>query len=139
MPESFRRRDFGLKSLPVHVLEGLIFVSFSAHPPALDDAARALAEAAGAQGAFWPMHDLLLSDQARLEDPHLWDRARALGLDLERFDVDRRSELTIERITRNFRAGVRAGVVTTPTIFRWTAAGAERVDPAELTARSGGD
>ena len=50
MPKSFRREDFGLKSLPVQVLEGLIFVSFAAQPPALDDAARALAEAAGAHG-----------------------------------------------------------------------------------------
>jgi phenylpropionate dioxygenase-like ring-hydroxylating dioxygenase large terminal subunit len=50
MPDSFRREDFGLKSLPVRVLEGLIFVSFSPQPPALDDAARALAEAAGTHG-----------------------------------------------------------------------------------------
>jgi phenylpropionate dioxygenase-like ring-hydroxylating dioxygenase large terminal subunit len=50
MPESFRREDFGLKSLAVRVLEGLIFVSFSPQPPALDDAARALAEAAGTHG-----------------------------------------------------------------------------------------
>ena len=50
MPEGFRREDFGLKSLPVRVLEGLIFVSFAAQPPALDDAARALAEAAGTHG-----------------------------------------------------------------------------------------
>ncbi|MDQ6730270.1 MAG: DsbA family protein [Actinomycetota bacterium] len=101
-------------------------------------AAAAAVEAAGAQGAFWPMHDLLFADQARLEDPHLWDRARALGLDLERFDADRRSEATTERITRDFRAGVRGGVVTTPALFRWTAAGAQRIDPAELSARSGG-
>jgi len=50
MPEGFRREDFGLKSLPVRVLEGLIFVSFAAEPPALDDAARALAAAAGTHG-----------------------------------------------------------------------------------------
>ncbi len=50
MPSSFRRQDFGLKSLPVRVLEGLIFVSFSAQPPALDEAARALADAAGTHG-----------------------------------------------------------------------------------------
>jgi hypothetical protein len=36
------------------------------------------------------MHDLLFSDQGRLEDPHLWERARGLALDLERFDADRR-------------------------------------------------
>jgi phenylpropionate dioxygenase-like ring-hydroxylating dioxygenase large terminal subunit len=50
MPEGFRREDYGLKSLPVRVLEGLIFASFAAQPPALDDAALALAEAAGTHG-----------------------------------------------------------------------------------------
>jgi len=118
----------------------LVFRHFpvrSSHPRAW--AAAGAAEAAGAQGAFWAMHDLLLCDQARLEDPHLWNRARALGLDLERFDADRRSEATIERITRDFRAGVRAGVVTTPTIFRSSATGAERIDPAKLSVRRDGE
>ncbi len=50
MPESFRREDFGLKPLAVRILEGLIFVSFSTQPPALDDAAQALAKAAGTHG-----------------------------------------------------------------------------------------
>src|SRR5215469_5703918 len=60
----------------------------SSHPRAW--AAACAAEAAGAQGRFWEMHDLLFSDQGRLEDPHLWARARSLGLDLARFEADRR-------------------------------------------------
>jgi protein-disulfide isomerase len=87
----------------------------SSHPRAW--AAAQAAEAAARQGRFWEMHDALFADPARLEDPHLWDRARALGLDLERFDRDRRSEAVVARVTRDFRAGVRAGVVTTPTAF----------------------
>jgi protein-disulfide isomerase len=87
----------------------------SSHPRAWP-AAQA-AEAAALQGRFWEMHDALFADPARLEDPHLWDRARRLGLDLERFDEDRRSVEAIERVKRDFRAGVRAGVVTTPTAF----------------------
>ena len=63
------------------------------------------------------MHDLLFADQGRLEDPHLWERARALGLDLERFDADRRSDAVLARVRRDFESGVRAGVVTTPTVF----------------------
>ncbi|MGI8412526.1 MAG: DsbA family protein, partial [Solirubrobacteraceae bacterium] len=43
-------------------------------------------------------------------------RARDLGLDVERFDADRRSEVVAARITRDFRGGLRAGVVTTPTL-----------------------
>ena len=87
----------------------------SSHPRAW--AAACAAEAAGLQGRFWEMHDLLFGDQARLEDPHLWERARALGLDLERFERDRRSEGVEGRVRRDFQSGVRAGVVTTPTLF----------------------
>ena len=93
----------------------------SSHPRAF--AAACAAEAAGAQDAFWAMHDALFADQGRLEDPHLWARAERLGLDLERFEADRRSEAAAERVSGAFRSGVRAGVVSTPTLFiageRW--------------------
>jgi protein-disulfide isomerase len=75
------------------------------------------AEAAALQGAFWPMHDSLFADQGHLDPPHLWDRVRRLGLDLDRFEADRRSDAVAERVQRDFRSGVRAGVTTTPTLF----------------------
>ncbi len=87
----------------------------SSHPRA--QAAACAAEAASLQGAFWSFHDALFADQGRLEDPHLWARARALGLDLDRFDADRRSDAVAERVRTDFRGGVRAGVATTPTLF----------------------
>jgi protein-disulfide isomerase len=87
----------------------------SSHPRAWP--AACAAEAAGLQGQFWEMHDLLFADQACLEDPHLWQRAESLGLDIERFDRDRREEATRLRVRRDFESGVRAGVVTTPTVF----------------------
>jgi protein-disulfide isomerase len=87
----------------------------SSHPRA--QAAAQAAEAAAAQGAFWAMHDALFDDQGRLEDPHLWARAERLGLDLARFDADRRSDAVHERVRAQFHGGVRAGVVTTPTVF----------------------
>jgi protein-disulfide isomerase len=87
----------------------------SSHPRAWP--AACAAEAAGRQGRFWEMHDLLFADPARLEDPHLWERAQRLGLDLERFDADRRSESVRERVARDFHSGIRAGVVTTPSLF----------------------
>jgi protein-disulfide isomerase len=77
----------------------------------------AAAEAAGIQGRFWEMHDSLLEDQGHLDDPHLWARAERLGLDLERFEADRRSPEVGERIDADFRSGIRAGVATTPTQF----------------------
>jgi protein-disulfide isomerase len=88
----------------------------SKHPRAW--AAACAAEAAALQGRFAEMHAALYADQGRLEDPHLWARAERLGLDVDRFDADRRSESVIERIRRDFESGVRAGVVTTPTMFR---------------------
>jgi protein-disulfide isomerase len=87
----------------------------SSHPRAY--AAACAAEAAALQGRFWEMHDALFADQARLEDPHLWARAEALGLDVERFDADRRSDAVMAVVKGQFRSGVRAGVVTTPTAF----------------------
>jgi protein-disulfide isomerase len=75
------------------------------------------AEAAALQGAFWEMHDSLFGDQGRLDDPHLWERARRFGLDVDRFEADRRSDAVAARVERDFRAGVRAGIVTTPTLF----------------------
>ena len=104
----------------------------TSHPRARP--AACAAEAAGLQGRFWEMHDLLFDDQGRLEDPHLWERARRLELDLERFDSDRRSDAVRRRVARDFESGVRAGVITTPTVFTATAAHAGRVPEAVLTA-----
>ena len=50
MPDGFQRADMGLKSLPVQVAEGLIFVSFAAQPLDFEPAAEALARSAGVYG-----------------------------------------------------------------------------------------
>jgi protein-disulfide isomerase len=81
-------------------------------------ALHAAAEAADAQGAFWQMVDSLFADRGRVDDPHLWERAERFGLDLERFQADRASERIAERVQRDFRSGVRAGVTGTPAAFR---------------------
>ena len=111
------------------------FPVVSKHPRA-----RALAhalEAAGLQGRFWEMHGSLLGDQGRLDDPHLWERCDRLGLDVARFDADRRSDAVAERVERDFRSGVRAGVMTTPTLFVDGVAH-PGVPDAALLARLGG-
>jgi len=105
----------------------------SSHPRAW--AAACAAEAAAAQGRFWEMHDLLFADQGRLEDPHLWERARGLGLDLERFEHDRRSESVRARVRQDFESGVRAGVVTTPTVFADGRMYSGQIDVSQLAAR----
>jgi protein-disulfide isomerase len=110
----------------------------SSHPRAWP--AACAAEAAALQGRFWEMHDLLFADQGRLEDPHLWARARTLDLDLERFDADRRSPSVAARVRQDFEAGVRGGIVTTPTVIagerRYAGQVADQL-PAELSALTG--
>jgi protein-disulfide isomerase len=83
--------------------------------PALHGAA----EAAGLQReeAFWEMIASIYADQGHQDDPHLWARAEALGLRLERFEADRRSERVAARIRADFESGIRAGVTGTPSAF----------------------
>jgi protein-disulfide isomerase len=76
------------------------------------------AEAAAAQDAFWPFHDSLFADQGHIDDPHLWERCEALGLDVARFEADRRGAAVAERVARHLREGLRAGVTTTPALLR---------------------
>ncbi len=87
----------------------------SKHPrsPAL----HAAAEAAAAQNAFWEMADSLFAERGRVDDPHLWERAERMGLELERFQADRRSGWVAERVRRDFQSGIRAGVAGTPAAF----------------------
>ncbi len=87
----------------------------SKHPrsPAL----HAAAEAAGAQGAFFEMVDSLYAERGRVDDPHLWERIERLGLDLDRFERDRRAPETAARVRRDFETGIRAGVAGTPALF----------------------
>jgi protein-disulfide isomerase len=82
-------------------------------------ALHAAAEAASMQDpdAFWAFVDSIYADHGRQDDPHLWQRATALGLDLERFERDRRSAAVAARVGADFASGIRAGVTGTPTAF----------------------
>jgi protein-disulfide isomerase len=80
------------------------------------------AEAAGRQGKFWPMHDLLYKEQeawAKSTDVHsLFDSyAQKLGLDLSRFHSDMESKDVLEQVELDQRRGAVIGVKNTPTIF----------------------
>ncbi len=96
--------------------------------PSLHAAAEAVA--VQSEDAFWAMIDSIYADQGRQDDPHLWQRAEALGLDLERFERDRRSEEIHDRVQRDFRTGLRAGVVATPAAF----AGGSPIAAANIAA-----
>jgi len=99
--------------------------------PALHAAAEAAA--AQAEAAFWSMLDSIYADLGRQDDPHLWQRATSLGLDLERFESDRRSDRIAARVRRDFASGLRAGVVATPTAFMGGRAVAAANIAAELS------
>jgi len=75
------------------------------------------AEAAGAQGKFWEMHDRLYQRQFALEDSSLAEYAADLGLDVERFTQELTQGTHAPRVREDFRSGVSSGVNGTPTFF----------------------
>jgi protein-disulfide isomerase len=81
------------------------------------------AEAAGAQGKFWEMHDTLFTNQRALELSDLLTYADDLGLDRRRFTRDLQEHRFSPKVRRDFMEGVRSGVNGTPTTFmngeRW--------------------
>jgi protein-disulfide isomerase len=87
----------------------------TSHPHA-EQAAEA-AEAAAAQGRFWPMHDLLYENQRRLREPDLRGYAEQLGIDVERFEKELAEHVHAARVHEDFMSGVRSGVNGTPTFY----------------------
>ena len=85
------------------------------HPYA-EHAAEA-AEAAGAQGKFWEMHDLLFENQDALHDEALAQYAESLGLDAGRLLGEVLNGTHSARVREDFRSGARGGVNGTPTFF----------------------
>lgn len=80
------------------------------------------AEAAGKQGKFWEMHDLLFGrqgDWATAGDPRqvFEGYAGELGLDVQRFAADLGEAALDEKISAQRDGGVRLRVAGTPTFF----------------------
>ena len=75
------------------------------------------AEAAGAQGAFWPMHDLLIEHQDELDPKDLVGYAEQLGLNVKSFTEDLRSNRWNERVAADVESADVSGVAGTPSFF----------------------
>ncbi|MEA2705275.1 MAG: hypothetical protein QOH22_63 [Gemmatimonadaceae bacterium] len=86
-----------------------------AHPHAL--LAAQSAEAAGAQGKFWEMHDMIFEHQDALEPEDIVGYANALGLDIARFESELEGGTYVKKVRDDFRSGVKSGVNGTPTFF----------------------
>lgn len=85
------------------------------HPHAL--VAAEAAEAAGAQGRFWEMHDRLLEHQSQLDRAHLDRHAELLGLDTVRFAAEMNDEVYRQRVREHIAGGVASGVRGTPGLY----------------------
>jgi Na+/H+ antiporter NhaA len=74
-------------------------------------------EAAAEQGAFWPMHDLLMEHQNELDPKDLIRNAERLGLDVESFTEDLKGHRWSERVAADVESADISGVAGTPTFF----------------------
>ena len=85
-------------------------------------AAASAAEAAGMQGKFWEMHDLIYEHQKEWKTqfdvrPIFEGYAKQIGIDVERFNRDRASDTVAQRIFLDGKRGHSLGVQGTPTVF----------------------
>ena len=77
-----------------------------------------IAEAAGAQGKFWEMHDFLYGHQDLLgDDNSIFAYAKELGLNVQRLSQEVMNSIYLNRIKEDFNGGIRSGVNGTPTFY----------------------
>ncbi|HLY94310.1 MAG TPA: Na+/H+ antiporter NhaA [Gaiellaceae bacterium] len=75
------------------------------------------AEAAGDQGKFWEMRELLFQHQDALQAKDLVAYAEQLGLDVDRFGDDLREHRFASRVADDVESADLSGVAGTPTFF----------------------
>jgi len=85
------------------------------HPHAM--AAAEASECVGAQGRFWPMHDLLFENQLHLTEQHLRKYAERLRVDLARYTAEMDDHVYLQRVREHQQSGRDSGVRGTPTFF----------------------
>lgn len=85
------------------------------HPHAFS--AAVATEAAGLQGKFWEMHDVIFENQKNLDAENIFRLAEAIGLNTERFKTDMQQKALIDKVEKDFESGIKSGVNRTPTFF----------------------
>jgi protein-disulfide isomerase len=97
----------------------LVFKNFplsSTHPFAYAAATAALA--ADAQGKFWEFHNKLFENQKVLNDAKIQEIAKALKLDMDKFNSALKDDSAIRKvIARDIEEGEQAGIEVIPIIF----------------------
>jgi len=109
-----------IKKLQKHFGDQLRFVFRNfpqARVHAYAERAAEAAEAAGAQGKFWEMHDYLYEHQEALDAENLVRAATALGLDKVKFDQAVAERAYANRVQKDLQSGIDSGVGGTPTVF----------------------
>jgi protein-disulfide isomerase len=75
------------------------------------------AEAARQQGRFWAFHDAFYAENLAGNEAALQSTAVSVGLDLDRWKVDREAKDTQDKIERDIELATELGVNYTPAIF----------------------
>lgn len=92
-----------------------VFRSFPQGPH--DEKSAEAAEAAGAQGKFWEIHDRMFESQGATDQLELAKHAKAVGLDEDQFRRDMRGHVHLAKVRVVRKGGVRSGVAEVPTFF----------------------
>jgi protein-disulfide isomerase len=85
------------------------------HPHA--ELAAEAAEAAGAQGRFWEMHDLLYRNHAHLKMPSLLQYAEQLELNMPRFEAEMKDRIYLQRVQEHRQSGELLNLMSSPSFF----------------------
>ncbi len=73
--------------------------------------------AAGKQGKYWEMHDLLFANYSQLNEQKIRELAGKVGLDMERFETDLKDAELQRLVQQDLRQGQQLGVRGTPTVY----------------------
>jgi protein-disulfide isomerase len=87
----------------------------SIHPNAMGAAKAAIA--AGKQGKFWEMHDIMFANMRELQPEKLKEYAGKIGIDVARFEKDMNSPETQAQVEREMKEAAAAEVTGTPSFF----------------------